>query len=102
MALNIDFDSPKVATGQVVHVEGTVPAGEKYIQAIQLDVYRTATTTHEYFSISKEYDNSAGGTDMTVDDDINMAIIPKLATGAQADTVTMTSYGSLEAQIVEA
>ena len=43
------------------------------------------------------YDNSIGITPLAVNDTLNLAIVPKLATG---ETVTLTSYGSLEAQIV--
>lgn len=98
MALTVNFKSPKTSTTQVVNVSGTVPAGLTFVQTLQLDVLR-AGTTHEYFSLTVEY--TAGASDMTLTNDpVYMAIVPKLnTTGETPDTVTLTSAGSLLAQI---
>ncbi|CAB1262451.1 hypothetical protein ACFHWD_11075 [Clostridium sp. MT-14] len=96
-ALPVDFDTPQTASGQLVTVTGTVPAGTSFVEAIQLDVLRT-DSSHEYFSIATVYDNSAGTTPLDVNDTLNLAIVPKLETG---ETVTLTSYGSLKAEIVQ-
>lgn len=99
MALTVDFKSPKTATTQVVNVSGTVPAGLTFVQTLQLDVLR-AGATHEYFSLTVEY--TAGATDLVLTDDpVYMAIVPKLnTTGTTPDTVTLSSSGSLKAQIL--
>lgn len=94
-ALPVNFGSPSTASGQLVAVSGTVPAGTTFVQAVQLDVLR-ADTTHHYFSSTAAY--TATTTDLTVADTLQLAIVPKLATG---ETVTLSTYGSLEAQIVE-
>ncbi|MHC6179313.1 hypothetical protein ACYUJ6_05585 [Clostridium sp. JNZ X4-2] len=97
-ALSVDFDTPQTASGQVVNITGTVPVGSTYVEAIQLDVLR-ADSSHQYFSISNVYDNSSGTAVLAVNDTVNLAIVPKLEA---TETVTLTSYGALEAQIVEA
>jgi len=97
-ALSVDFDSPQSASGQLVTITGTVPIGVSFVEAVQLDVLRS-DTTHDYFSMTAVYDNSAGSAVLNVNDTLNMAIIPKLE---QNETVTLTSYGSLNAQITEA
>jgi hypothetical protein len=48
--------------------------------------------------MSVVYDNSTGTTPLAVNDTLNLAIVPKLETD---ETVTLTSYGSLKAQIVQ-
>jgi hypothetical protein len=96
-ALPVNFDTPKIASGQLVTVTGTVPAATSFVEAVQLDVLRT-DTTHDYFSITVVYDNSLGTADLPVSDTLRLAIVPKLAA---TETVTLSSYGSLEAQIIE-
>ncbi len=95
-ALLVNFDTPQTASGQLVTVTGTVPVETSFVEAVQLDVLRT-DSSHDYFSMATIYDNSIGITPLAVNDTLNLAIVPKLATG---ETVTLTSYGSLEAQIV--
>lgn len=95
VAYSVNFGVPKTATGETVTITGTVPIGQKFVEAIQLKVERNDSTI-QYFSLSKEYDNSTGITDLVVNDPLEMAIVPQVATG---EIVTMTSYGSLEAQI---
>ena len=96
-ALPVDFDTPQTASGQLVTITGTVPVGASFVEAVQLDVLR-ADASHEYFSMSVVYDNSTGTTPLAVNDTLNLAIVPKLDTD---ETVTLTSYGSLKAQIVQ-
>jgi len=95
-ALPYDFDTPQTASGQLIHVTGTVPIGEIYVAACQLAVTRVVGGP-DYFYITKEYDNSTGVAVDVVTDDIPMAIVPRLETGK---TVTLTNYGSLIGQIV--
>jgi|GEM_PF-2568525 len=96
MALSVDFDSPQTASGQEINITGTVPIGESYIQALQLAVTRSGGTT-DYFSMTKEYDNKSGSEPLVVNDTVRMAIVPKKEA---SDSVTLTSFGSLKAEIV--
>jgi hypothetical protein len=96
-ALPVNFGAPPTASGQLVAVTGTVPAGISFVQAVELDVLRV-DATHHYFSTAAVYDNTAGITELAITDTLRLAIVPKLEA---TETVTLSSYGSLESQITQ-
>lgn len=97
MAFTADFDTPKTASGKYINIVGNVPASTTFVEVMQLSVCRYNGNT-EYFYLTKEYTN-ANTTASAVSESLIVAIVPMLATGANADAVTFTAFGAIEGQV---
>lgn len=97
MAYTANFDTPKTASGRYIDVVGTVPANTTFVEVMQLSVCRYNANT-EYFYLSKEYSNKTTSPS-AVSESLIIAVVPIIAVGASADSVTFTAFGAIEGQV---
>lgn len=97
MAYTADFDTPKTASGRYVTISGNVPASTAFVEVMQLSVCRYQAST-EYFYLTKEYTNTTTSAS-ALTESLIIAVVPRIAGAPSADTLTFTSFGSIEGQV---